>query len=418
MVEPDRNLRRSASTLALMKGEDGLEDDEPAGAPDGGWLHPDDRLWRHPSELAVTPWPSAIAPPPSEDGPTAGAGAGRDPRPWSLALLAGAIGALLASGLIATAGGLSGGKTTVVRPIEQVVRPLANPDNPVAVTSPEDPVVSIAQRIRPAIVQIVVDGDKGHSGGSGVVFRSDGHILTNNHVVDGANAITVIMPNGRQTKAKLVGADPETDIAVLKIPVDDDQNLPVAPLGSAGTLKVGQRAVAIGSPLGLVGGPSVTVGVVSAVGRQVDPRDAGPPLLDMIQTDAPIAPGSSGGALADSQGEVIGITTAIAVSDVGVEGFGFATPIDVARDTADQLIDTGKVVHVWMGVEGEDVDNDTANRLSIDGGAVVKSVRSKSPASTAGLAAQDIITQVDGKAVTSMGALIVALRSHRPGDAV
>ena len=190
-----------------MKGEEGLDDDEPVGTPEGGWLHPDDRLWRHPSELTVTPWPSAIAAP--------AASTRRDARPWSLALLAGAIGALLASGLIATAGGLEGRRTTVIRPIEEVVRPLAVADNSVSATTPEDPVVGIAQRIRPAIVQIVVDGDKGHSAGSGVVFRSDGQILTNNHVIDGANSITVVMPNGRETKAKLVGADPETDIAVV-----------------------------------------------------------------------------------------------------------------------------------------------------------------------------------------------------------
>src|SRR5205085_4093132 len=144
----------------------------------------------------------------------------------------------------------------------------------------------------------------------------------------------------------------------------------------------------------------------------------GPPLLDMIQTDASIEPGSSGGALVDYDGNVIGITTAIAVSDNGTQGVGFVIPIDIARETAEQLIDTGKVVHVWMGVEGEDVDADTADQLRITGGALVKSVRGKSPASAAGLTARDIITQVDGKAVTSMGGLIVALRSHRPGDAV
>jgi putative serine protease PepD len=148
---------------------------------------------------------------------------------------------------------------------------------------------------------------------------------------------------------------------------------------------------------------------VSALGRQVDSRD-GPPLLDMIQTDAPIAPGSSGGALLDSTGAVIGITTAIAVSDVGAEGLGFATPIDIARDVAEQLITTGKVVHVWLGIEGED---GTANS-----GALVRKIRADSPAAKAGVQERDVITSIEGKPVTSMSALVIALRTRKPGQVV
>src|SRR5205085_6266330 len=144
--------------------------------------------------------------------------------------------------------------------------------------------------------------------------------------------------------AKVVGSDPENDVAVLKV---DGGPFPVATVGTAADLHVGQPAIAIGSPLGLAGGPSVTVGVVSALHRRIEAR-SGPPLLDMIQTDAPISPGSSGGALLDADGAVIGITTAVAVSEVGAEGLGFATPIDLARSAAEQLIATGKVVHVWL----------------------------------------------------------------------
>ncbi|MDQ1373044.1 MAG: hypothetical protein QOJ09_382, partial [Actinomycetota bacterium] len=174
-------------------------------------------------------------------------------------------------------------------------------------------------------------------------------------------------------------------------------------------LKVGNQAIAIGSPLGLAGGPSLSVGVVSALGRQVDSRD-GPPLLDMIQTDAPIAPGSSGGALLDGNGSVIGITTAIAVSDVGAEGLGFATPIDIARDVAEQLITTGKVVHVWLGIEGEDA--------AANSGALVRKIRAASPAADAGIHERDVITSVQAKPVTSMSALVVALRTRKPGQVV
>ncbi|HLY84642.1 MAG TPA: PDZ domain-containing protein, partial [Acidimicrobiales bacterium] len=181
--------------------------------------------------------------------------------------------------------------------------------------------------------------------------------------------------------------------------------------------RVGQTAVAIGSPLGLAGGPSVTVGVVSALGREVD-SNGGPPLLDMIQTDAPIAEGSSGGALVGGDGSVIGITTATAVGVSGPQGLGFATPIDIARTVADQLITTGHVTHVWLGIEGEDVDSDTAGRLGITGGAAVDKVASGSPAATAGIAASDVITGVDGAPIASIGGLVVAMRDRRPGDHV
>jgi serine protease Do len=239
-------------------------------------------------------------------------------------------------------------------------------------------------------------------------------VVVGEHVVDGADEITVVMADGKEHDGELVGGDPDTDIAVIKI---DGGPYPTAALGTATGLKVGHQAIAIGSPLGLAGGPSVSVGVVSALGRQVESRD-GPPLLDMIQTDAPIAPGSSGGALLDANGAVIGITTAIAVSDVGAEGLGFATPIDIARDVAEQLITTGEVTHVWLGIEGEDVDGSRAEELGVDSGALIRRVRGGSPADRAGIAARDVITSVDGKPVESMAALVIQLRSRRPGQVV
>src|SRR5438105_3835783 len=164
------------------------------------------------------------------------------------------------------------------------------------------------------------------------------------------------------------------------------------------------------------GGPSVTVGVVSALHRRLDTR-SGPPLLDMIQTDAPISPGSSGGALLDASGAVIGLTTAVATTD-GAQGLGFATPIDVARSSADQLIAGGKVVHVWLGIEGTDVDPTTAKDMAIDGGALVGRVVKGSPADKGGLQARDVIVGVDNQPVKTMGGLVVALRSRSPGSTV
>jgi S1-C subfamily serine protease len=224
-----------------------------------------------------------------------------------------------------------------------------------------------------------------------------------------------VLADGTALEAELVGADATTDVAVVK--VARAEPLPTALLGSAADLAVGQPTVAIGSPLGLLGGSSVTTGVVSALGREVASQD-GPPLLDMIQTDAAIAPGSSGGALLDMRGTVIGITTAIAVSQVGSEGLGFAVPIDLAVRVATQLIDGGRAVHVWLGIEGHDLDAADAVDAGLRGGAEVTDVVPGGPAEAGGLRAGDIIAAVGEVAVPSMSGLVVALRERAPGEVV
>jgi S1-C subfamily serine protease len=390
-------MPHGAGNLPGVDPFDGHEEDEPFFP----WLPPDDRLWRHPSELSsgqVPPTMSAF-------------GRRWDRRVWGAALLAGVIGAAAASGVIVWLGAI-GGPTTVVRPIEQVADQVTSDITP-ASNPKESDVVTIADQVRPAIVELMVDGNQGKATGSGVIFRSDGYALTNYHVVEGANSIMAVTSDGRQVKCRLVGADAETDIAVVKLQGVATRR--VATLGTAGDLKVGELAIAIGSPLGLAGGPSVTVGVISALGREVD-ASSGPQLLDMIQTDAPIAEGSSGGALIDPDGDVVGITTAVAVNDQGPQGLGFATPIDTARDAADQLISGHRVTHVWLGVSGADIDGATANQLGIAGGAVVEQVAGNSPAAKAGLEVSDVITQVDGRGVSSMGSLMADLAAHRPGD--
>jgi putative serine protease PepD len=373
-----------------MEPEDVFDDD----GPSGPLLPPDDRLWRHPSEAATNPPP----------GPFALAARGREPRLLTVAVLAGLISSLLTTGLIAVAGGFDG-RTVTHRSVEREAAGAISVRG-TAGNGSNASIVAIAERMRPAIVQIEVEGDNLKASGSGVILRSDGHVLTNQHVIEGASEINVVMSDGSEHQGKLVGGDMDSDIAVVKI---EGASFPTAVLGTATNLKVGNQALAIGSPLGLAGGPSLSVGVVSALGRQVESRE-GPPLLDMIQTDAPIAPGSSGGALCDANGSVIGITTAIAVSDVGAEGLGFATPIDIARDVAEQLITTGKVVHVWLGIEGEDAVNNS--------GALVRKVRADSPAADAGVKERDIITSIDNHKVASMSAVVVALRSRKPGQVV
>lgn len=350
---------------------------------------PDDRLWRHPSEIGLT------RPPPRR-------------ALWAVGLASALAASLLSTGLAVVAGsllGTDGGRSQPVDNSGVLARP--------TFAGTKADVVEIADRVRPAIAQLKVE--RGRSGsGSGVIFRSDGHLLTNAHVVDGATSVAVVLSNGREVAARVVGSDPSSDTAVVKI---EGGPFPVAELGSTVELKVGQEAIAMGSPLGLTGGPSVTVGVISALHRSVRTR-TGQELVDMVQTDAPIAPGSSGGVLLDANGRVVGITTAVAMTGTGAEGFGFATPIDTARAAAEQLIATGKVVTVWLGVEGSDLDGATALDLDVDGGAMVERVKADSPAERAGLAPRDVILSVNGKVVTSLGMLVVAVRAHRPGDVV
>ena len=354
---------------------------------------PDDRVWRHPSEMRVgEPAAERMIP----------------QRRASLLVVVAAVGAsVLTAGLVvafeAVRDDLPGGSTTVVT--------RASASMPVPAV---EPAVEIGDRVRPSIVQIRAQRPGSGVNGSGVFIRTDGHLVTNAHVVEDAGSISVVLANGKELPGRLVGADPITDAAVVKV---DGGPFPVADLGTATELKVGQMAVTMGSPLALTGGPSVTVGVVSALHRTVRTR-GGFAMYDMIQTDAPISPGSSGGALLDRHGRVIGIITAIAVSDVGPEGLGFATPIDVARSVADELIGTGRATHPWLGVEGSDVDGATAHDLNLDGGAILNRVLDGGPAQVAGLSARDIVVGVNGKPVASMSSLVVALRAHRPGETV
>lgn len=359
-----------------MERDDGLGDDEPV-AP---LLPPDDRLWRHPSEVSAHPLSAATS-------------RRRDGRVLPIAALSGVIGALLAGGVVAAVGGMRARTDTLHTVVQREASPLAMP------VAAGAGIVEVAEKTRPAIVEVHVDGNDDEADGSGVVFRSDGHILTSAHVIDEARTVHVVLPEGQGLEAVVVGRDPETDLAVLKV---DRTGMATAAFGSVAGLKVGHVAIVVGASLAL--------GVVSALGREVT-VSKGTRLLDMIQTDTPVSEASSGGALVDAGGAVIGITTS-------VDGTGYATPVDVARDVADQLIATGKVAHAWLGVEGSDLGDAEARRLGVDGGAVVRRVRDGSPAAAVGLAPRDVIVAVDGVTVQSMSALKVTLRERRPGQAV
>jgi len=247
--------------------------------------------------------------------------------------------------------------------------------------------------------------------GSGVIISRDGYVLTNNHVVDGADEVRVAYGEPRrELKAEVVGRDPKTDIAVLKI---DASELPAAALGDSDQLEVGDTVFAIGNPFGV--GMTVTQGIVSALGRGglgVETYE------DFIQTDAAINPGNSGGALVDSQGRVIGINTAILSRSGGFNGVGFAIPINFARSLAEQLVSTGKIRRGFMGVTTQPLDSDLAAQFGVEQGALVTDVTSGSPADKAGFKSGDIITKVNGQPIADSRRLQLAIVRLAPGTEV
>lgn len=302
-----------------------------------------------------------------------------------------------------------------------------------------EPVVGAAAAALPSVVNIDVTGatteststglPQGHpnvpvsGNGSGVAFKavSGGgtYIVTNNHVVENASTIVVKSPSGGKWVGKLVGRDPDTDIAVVKIA----GTLPVIKLGDSNKLVVGQIAVAIGSPFGLE--HSVTSGVVSALNRSLlefgNSSQGQYPLVDVIQTDAAINPGNSGGALVDRFGKLIGINTAIFGGNGDANaGIGFAVPSNTAARVANQIISGGKVQHPFIGVIGETVTPELAKsrKLGVDQGALVVDFTAGSPAKTAGIKTGDVIVSVDGKPVTSMDDLVLQVRQHAVGESV
>jgi S1-C subfamily serine protease len=250
-----------------------------------------------------------------------------------------------------------------------------------------------------------------------VVLRSDGLIVTNQHVIADADRVQVIFGDGRIYEADIVGADRRTDLAVLRIPAT---GLVAAEIGATETAEIGQIAVAVGSPLGLEGGPSLTVGVVSAFGRQVrtGPEDTDI-LFDMLQTDAPITQGSSGGALVDGEGKLLGITSAIGISSAGAEGIGFAIPVELVMRITDEIIETGNVAHAFLGVSLRNAFEQGTDGAQIPAGAIVFDFAvNPSAAEDAGLEQGDVIVAYDGSPVRVRDDLISGLRRLRVGDTV
>jgi serine protease Do len=297
-------------------------------------------------------------------------------------------------------------------------RPVEAPIPPTVNAARRTPVVVVAHNVLPSVVNIQTEAtirqravdpfydpfgffggrERSYTSqalGSGFIWSSDGIIVTNNHVVEGASRITVNFQDGSQVAARLIGVDPDSDLAVLRV---DAKNLTAAPIGTSADLLIGESVVAVGNPFGLSG--TVTTGVVSALGRSVPSKEAGRTFTDFIQTDASINPGNSGGPLLNIEGKVIGINTAIYAQ---AQGIGFAIPVDRAKKVIQDLLRYGQVHSAWIGAVTATLTPEEARRLGIHTarGALVARVFSKSPAQTAGLKPGDIITSVDGRPVDS-----------------
>jgi putative serine protease PepD len=322
------------------------------------------------------------------------------------------LGALLAGACIGAGGGaatyaaLSSGNSKTV--VHQVTVPSSEP----AANRSALSVHAIYERARKGVVKITVStassplGGTAQAQGSGFVYDSDGHIVTNQHVVDGAQSVSVQFWNGKSYTAHVVGTDASTDLAVVKVDAPSSQLFPLT-VGDSSKVAVGDTVVAIGSPFGLQ--ETVTSGIVSALHRQMtSPNNFA--IDDSIQTDAAINHGNSGGPLLDVLGNVIGVTSQIESDSGGNDGVGFAIPSNTVRSIAAQLIASGKAEHAFLGVQLRDT--------SSTGGAAVALVRPGTPASNAGLKAGDIITGLGGKTISTASELRAAINARRPGDRV
>lgn len=317
----------------------------------------------------------------------------------------------------------------------QTARPAA-PAIPQTVSAARrTPIVVVAHNVLPSVVNIQTEatirrrsvdpfldpfgffggGDRAYTSqslGSGFVWSADGIIVTNNHVIEGASRIIVNLSDGRKLPATLIGVDPDSDLAVLRV---NDKNLTPAPIGTSGDLMIGESVIAVGNPFGLSG--TVTTGVVSALGRSVPSQDQSRTFTDFIQTDASINPGNSGGPLLNIEGRVVGINVAIYAQ---AQGIGFAIPVDRARKVVQDILRFGEVHAAWIGAVTATITPEEARRLDLEAtrGAVVVRVFNDSPAAAAGLQTGDVITAVNGRPIDSREAFSTATATVAPGQTI
>jgi len=349
---------------------------------------------------------------------------------WSsLAVIAaavggGIVGAVLTAALVAWAFGLPV-TSKAVQP--QSPNAAASPASRVTIQTSQatDAVVAAANKVLPSVVNVTIEqnvqnpftGNVQHQrtgNGSGVILRSDGYILTNNHVVESADRVLVQIGT-KDIPARVVGRDPLTDLAVVKV---ERTGLPAAEIGDSSKLQVGELAIAVGSPFGLE--KTVTSGIVSALGRSdiVENSTSLTTYTNLIQTDASINPGNSGGALVNSQGQVVGINTLIESPSGSSAGIGFAIPIDSARGIADQLIKSGHAEHPFLGVSMASVDKQLVSDLPVESAVLVQGLIGGSPAEKAGIKRGDLILKIGDRTIAKYEDALTAIRSHRVGETV
>jgi len=365
----------------------GDNDDAELNHPLGGPVHPDDRLWRHPSELLSSGRPVAVAP----------SGHGMPARErWLPVFLAGTVGALLTAGIFGATGALD--SNILSEPRSQA----SSSTVALAVHSQPVPagVAEVAERVRPSLLALAGMGADGHpSRGSAIAIRDD-HVLTAARLVLGFDDLEVLV-KGAARRATLVGSDVETDLALLAV---EGGGLTPVSWGEAADLRTGDPAVAVSSPPAAEPGPTVTSGIVSGINRTLSV--GGTELRGLLQVDRPVPSEAAGGALVDPTGALVGITIPAAPS----APFGYAVPANVAKEVARQLLSSGRVARPWLGIEGGD--------RSMNGGAVVQRVKPASPAAAAGLLEGDVVTEMNGEPMPSMGMLLLGLRLHRPGETI
>ena len=379
-------------------------DDEPEEDRSSGLLlPPDDRLWRHPSEFALAGGAARAAVPGSSFAGTASRLF--DGRLWPVVLVSGVIGALIATAAAYTIGGAT--HRVAVPALEHDVDTgpvvtLASADSAAFVTS--------AERVQPSCVVLVAHDAHGNRIANGVVFRSDGMVLTTAHAVSGAQSLTATVGGTRRVTARVVATDPNSDLAVVKL--SGSGYVPAA-LGSALDLEVGDNVVTVrppGAPGGVPGDPAS----IGAMGQEIVGA-GGSHLSDLVRIDTSLPAQTVGGPIVSDDGAVVAITTAVGGGGQSTE---WATPVDLAREVATQLLASGHVVPVWLGVQGGDESASDAASLGVRGGAHVTRVDQGSPAAASGLRAGDVVVGVNGHEVASMANLIMAVHALAPGTRV
>ena len=342
-------------------------------------------------------------------------------RAAALALFSGLIGAALTAGVLYAAGVFD--EPDPAEPASPGVTIVERTQTEIINSETMDVAAAVGRKVIPSIVTVEVgtgstlDTFASFGSGSGVVYSRDGYVITNEHVVEDADRLRVVFSDGRLFFAEVVGVDVPTDLAVIKVDATDFTPIDI---GSADSLAIGDAAIAVGSPLGLAGGPSLTVGVISAFNRtvQTGPDAQNDSLEGMIQTDAPITRGSSGGALVDDRGRLIGITTAVGVSDVGAEGIGFATPIEIVDRVVEEIIELGRVRPSFIGIQGQNTYETLDDGSIILSGALISAIVPGTGAETAGLRPGDVIVGINGTEIRTMTDVIVAIRRYRVDDEV